>query len=833
MSNSSRLAKNLATVNGWLLLALLFIAPIFFDRRLAIVFSGSKIGLIRIVTLAILLIAGISLLLGDKTRQKMTGLHWRGAAYFIAITISTLLSIHPWVSFIGAHGRYEGWLTLLNYGLLFLFAIEFLPGKIWRQRLIGIVFLSGVIESIYGMIQRHGVDPYQWGGVNTVERIIGTIGQPNFVAAHIAMAFLLSLSLLFDNSPAPKNLSEKAIAPLASGLGALLLFLVMIYTPSLDSLTNFPLWLGGSILMTLLALVFGATFDSLPSRWKTGLLLLGLAMMGIGILYTQSRGGVIGWLGGIALFLVFFPRSEWIPEWKKLLSVAAILVILLTSLVLLSERSPLRRMAQETTVETSTSGTAIDFQGAVGSRFQTWKSCLRLAGQYPFFGIGPETIKMLFPQVEMPLFRYYEGFHIKQDRAHNEILDTVVTKGNIGLLLYVFLLAGVFHWGVKRWRAGDRTEKIWMGAVLGMLAAYLIQNQFSFGVVAISTLFWVGLGLITQKPEQTQELQPGQTAAKFETIPLLRNFPWGDLRDKITELSFPRLLGATLLLIVVFILMAMATIPYRADIAYKRSKIFYDQNDLEAAEREIQKAVALTPREAVYQLHSGVIAFRAAGIPSRNPQTSKEAIRRFERGTVIDPYTADNHFFIGRTALGLVLAGHEPAVWKPIGITASQKALALDPYFSEAWETLGYFQERDGDLSLALTSFVKAFEAMPVEQRYIGKIIELSQKTGRGSEVIATLKKLEAEVPSPANILLLKLEAELYRMNRKPAEARLIYDKLLRDHPADVQVLQGAALLDLQSSNVPAAFEKLQRALIEDPQNPETQRLLNLISKPR
>ena len=57
--------------------------------------------------------------------------------------------------------------------------------------------------SVYGVIQRHELDPYMWGGVVTWQRVIGTIGQPNFLAAYILMAFFLGLVLFMAEKKAP------------------------------------------------------------------------------------------------------------------------------------------------------------------------------------------------------------------------------------------------------------------------------------------------------------------------------------------------------------------------------------------------------------------------------------------------------------------------------------------------------------------------------------------------------------------------------------------------------------------------------------------------------
>ena len=166
----------------------------------------------------------------------------------------------------------------------------------------------------------------------------------------------------------------------------------------------------------------------------------------------------------------------------------------------------------------------IELKGAAGSRGETWKSAFGIIADYPLFGIGPEDLKMVFPRYETDLFRFKEAFHVKQDRCHNETFDVPVTKGLISFGVYLWLLFMLFSAGFKQVKGADAVQQLMIAGIMAAILAYLVQNQFSFGVVAITSLFWVLLAMVMVMGQGEE----GATAKEnfklsAETIPWLRS----------------------------------------------------------------------------------------------------------------------------------------------------------------------------------------------------------------------------------------------------------------------------------------------------------------------
>ncbi|HVN66820.1 MAG TPA: hypothetical protein VMT55_00485, partial [Candidatus Sulfotelmatobacter sp.] len=260
-----------------LFLATIFLVPTIFDRRLGIVFSGAKIAWLRAFVIVTLSFWVVKLFMARKNVFFRTPLDWPVSSYLFTTTIATLTSIHVYTSFTGFYGRYEGLSTWYLYGLLFFITVNFINSRVQLKRLIMTIVPAAVLMSVYSIIQRHELDPYMWGGVVTWQRVIGTIGQPNFIAAYVIMAFFLTLILYLEekNEPGPIDWYQQ-LPPLGYFLGGQILFVIMIY--SLDA-QDVVVWYAGWALVTAAALLFAFTYEKLHVLVREAVLGLSLLLM--------------------------------------------------------------------------------------------------------------------------------------------------------------------------------------------------------------------------------------------------------------------------------------------------------------------------------------------------------------------------------------------------------------------------------------------------------------------------------------------------------------------------------------------------------------------------
>jgi len=99
--------------------------------------------------------------------------------------------------FFGTYGRNTGWLAYFSLAIILTFS-SFLGRENFAQKLSWSLIFTGAINCFYGLIQWSGNDPVNWD--NPYNPIVGTLGNPNFVSAHLGIASLTALSIALDQT---------------------------------------------------------------------------------------------------------------------------------------------------------------------------------------------------------------------------------------------------------------------------------------------------------------------------------------------------------------------------------------------------------------------------------------------------------------------------------------------------------------------------------------------------------------------------------------------------------------------------------------------------------
>jgi O-antigen ligase len=120
------------------------------------------------------------------------------ATLFLSIhALSSLVSQSPTTAVFGVSGRRNGFLTYLALFLFFVMARRFAN----KESLNGLFFsLScvGGFEAIYMLIQKIGLDPAPWSFVYS-NTMIGTLGNPDFASAFVALSTPATGYLIYSN----------------------------------------------------------------------------------------------------------------------------------------------------------------------------------------------------------------------------------------------------------------------------------------------------------------------------------------------------------------------------------------------------------------------------------------------------------------------------------------------------------------------------------------------------------------------------------------------------------------------------------------------------------
>jgi tetratricopeptide (TPR) repeat protein/O-antigen ligase len=497
-------------------LAAITMAPLFFNVYSSRVFEPDKISLVRSLAL-IMLAAWLTLraegirsgkparLRGESATPIVT--RWRTLAadwsrenplalptgFFIAIYIlSTLVSVSPSVSLLGSYQRLQGLYTLLAYVTIFFLTASTIRSRAQIDRAISLALVVSFPIAFYGIIQHYFLDPLPWGG-DVTTRVASNMGNSIFVGAYLIMVVPLALWRLIQSvEHGARGLSSSGrIGMYVLGfLSAVVIFAFWLLsfefrakklieanyngtlTPDMltASAANFNLALGITFLVVL---AWWAAAFILKQRAAmfllVGLYAMLLAVQTVCLLFTQSRGPFLGFLGAIVTFFILLLVTAWRRRDKVLTALSGLALALVTlitaagiiSLVLL-QSGAFRDLPYIGRL-----GSVFETEGGTGKvRVLIWEGALKLALPHPplwsptggddilnplrpLIGYGPETMYVAYNPFYPPELGNLESRNATPDRSHNETFDALVTTGLIGFVAENLVFLSLFYYALK------------------------------------------------------------------------------------------------------------------------------------------------------------------------------------------------------------------------------------------------------------------------------------------------------------------------------------------------------------------------------------------------
>lgn len=401
-------------------------------------------------------------------------------------TLSALLSSYDGV-WLGL-GRNEGLFTLVLYISTFWFVSAY--GK-WDNRFLYLLGAVTVVNAVIGLLQFAGKNSLHLfpAGTNYHDAFVlysgqfmGTFGNVDILSAFLCLAvpvfygaYLVTgrrLSLL----PMGAGIFLLALADVDSGYlglaGALFLTIPIYYTRR-------QAWSRGAAAFGVLAAALGAgkllqagRGESLSLRFgclSTGLVLLGLLLIAVGSLLARRK----------TVDKLPSPETASRRLWLTLgllfaAGLAAVYLIPFAS----GPAYELRQILHGNPDPSFGSG-----------RIRIWKEVLRLIGEAPLLGGGPDT---LIARIPFTFTRYSEevGGVVEAvvDAAHNDLLNIAV---NLGLPALGFYLAGLTAWFTGLKKRSNPAALILLPGIVG----YLLQGCFTISVCTVAAPFWILLAL--------------------------------------------------------------------------------------------------------------------------------------------------------------------------------------------------------------------------------------------------------------------------------------------------------------------------------------------------
>lgn len=412
-----------------------------------------------------------------------------------ANALSTIFSIDTHTSIWGYYSRSNGGLlSIISYlSLYWAFVSNIDKSKI--KTLLKVGLLSGFIISLWGIFEHFGISPscvILRGEFNAScwiqdvqARVFATLGQPNWMAAYLAMLIFPALYFLLTS----KTRSE-------------------------------------TIRYTLLTIIYYLAFT-----------------------FTYSRGPTLGLISGIVVFLslsfwrerqrlLHFVRSRMTIVLITFLVINLLFGSALTSFRLVSKFAPPPRpvigLPTTSVTQLETGGTE---SGQI--RFIVWQGALDIFRHYPVFGSGVETFAYSYYNFRPQKHNLTSEWDFLYNKAHNEYLNYLATTGIVGFGAYMGVIFTFVMWSIKRiMNKESRINKfvanaiklnsysLILTAILASYITYLVYNFFLFSVVVIALSFYLFPAIAFVATDSTRSFKfPKTIPHTLNPIPYLYRRP--------------------------------------------------------------------------------------------------------------------------------------------------------------------------------------------------------------------------------------------------------------------------------------------------------------------
>ncbi len=472
--------------------------------------------------------------------------------------LSTIFSIHPRTSFFGYYTRFHGGLlSIIAYALLYWAAVSNLDKKQIKKVLFtALVAATGIC--LYAIPEHFGHSPSCWlimqeFGVecwvqDVKNRIFGTFGQPNWLAAYLITLLPLNLTFYWQAAKKKTKLAKFFL------LNLVLLCSTLFFTKSRS----------GFLGMTI-SLIYLVSVNYVAGKQKN-------------IKKIIKNKQILG-LVGIFAVLILLWGTPFTPNLKQIW--------------LKINRPPTVEKQKPASAEDNSQSAQPDLKKLyAGSesgdiRQIVWKGALDIWHRYPIFGSGVETFAYSY-YLDRPLaHNLVSEWDFLYNKAHNEFLNYLATTGILGALTYSLLIMSIIFIGIKslinlknkKIRYQNKDDNQITIALSAGIIALTVSNLLGFSTVMPTVLMFVfaaSISVLNQKSEEKLKAK--------KTTPI-----------KLTSAS----LLIPLLIIILYFLLNVWT-SWHADYLFTKGKSLISIHEYDQGITKLQTALRLSPKEALF-----------------------------------------------------------------------------------------------------------------------------------------------------------------------------------------------------------------------------------------
>lgn len=441
--------------------ALFFLVPLIMTPWNFELFEYNKMMLVYFLTV---IIAGAWLtrmILVKKVLLARTPFDIPIVLFFLSQFLSTFFSLDFHTSVWGYYSRFHGGLlSTISYILLYYaFVSNFKKENL--HTLLKWFLISGLLVSFYGILEHFGIDAQYW--VQDVQnRVFSTLGQPNWLAAWIAI--LMPIPLALGLNVKIKDQNVKLQRKIQNYFNFKMLFLFLIFA---------------------LCLYFTKSRSGIPAAF------IGLAVFG---------------------FLYALPKVSSLKK-QLLLPLTGVFLLIVLGIGFWGVRTLFRNSFDDLSYIfglTNNGNIPIHQVNNPGSqssdiRKVVWRGAFKIFQAYPVFGSGVETFAYSYYNFRPVEHNNLSEWDFLYNKAHNEYFNFLATTGAFGLGTYLLFISWVIFWYINQFKVQNEKLKMTIQnsnidnfklltlnfALLSGWITILITNFFGFSVVPVALCFFL------------------------------------------------------------------------------------------------------------------------------------------------------------------------------------------------------------------------------------------------------------------------------------------------------------------------------------------------------
>jgi len=393
--------------------------------------------------------------LETKYRPKLNFLLIIIALFAIVATISSLLGENLSHSFWSKYERMTGLLMLFHLFAFFIVLSSVFKKKEDWFKIFGVSIFVALLISIVSLLMR--VDINLMGQLGNLSQDGATIGNSSFLGTYLLFNIFLALYLfaLAIVKGGKEDLSSLNTQTSITNDGSQQK--EKRNFSELKTISNLKIFSGISLII-----IFSA------------------------LLISDARAAIISLFGGLVLLFIF-----WLIFSKKKILKFTGVVSLVISIVAVFFITWLAFQPDSFINERL-------IQMGFSARLIIWEGALQGWLERPWFGWGLENFELVFAKHFNPLLFLPEyGGEVWFDRAHNIIVDILITTGILGFLTYLGIFGAAFYLLWKTFLKNKEKVCFLTAAIFSsLLVAYFVQNLTVFDMVSSFMMFFLVLAFV-------------------------------------------------------------------------------------------------------------------------------------------------------------------------------------------------------------------------------------------------------------------------------------------------------------------------------------------------